>query len=636
MQPKSFVMLLMAAVLLAGCGRGAPPPAAKKASPKRTATAKAKGPEPKASEVRSPSKSTAQEGTAFPLGNSGATSTDADLAGKLAKAPTVSPPTADVAGQPSPSAAPPGVAPVAAAQNGLVELQFIGEQYTSAIIIHPRRILQSPPVANAKPEEMLALFERETEFKLQNLERVTILFSDASLAAQEMPAVLLQFSRAIDPDMVLPRMGLHDFVEKDGLRYVVNHDKTYAGKPAARGRMLIFAPPERMVQLVPASRTDSPLVSRLRSADVNHDLVGIFTIPDSLRPSVREFVAKVREANAGGNSKVPAEVVKATEVLPDGVESALFTLDVAGSPLAQISISAKDEAAAGELFKALNYQVEQMRPNLKEEFGSGPERALLPPQIAELIVEPLLDVLAKLKLEVRGKEVVASVPPIEGLGEKLAAGFSKAGTAARLTDRFNNMKQLGVAFHTYHDVWNILPPANVAKSQFYDKNGKPLLSWRVHILPMMECQPLYDKFHQDEPWDSEYNLKLAEMMPSFYKTTDHPTKTTLMVFFGNGALYDEDQKGHRFGEIRDGMSKTIMVVEAGPDKAVPWTKPDDLPFEPKNPKAALGTIKEDFLITLMGDGSVLKLPMDIADEEFRALITRAGGEDVDPLKLRRK
>jgi len=40
----------------------------------------------------------------------------------------------------------------------------------------------------------------------------------------------------------------------------------------------------------------------------------------------------------------------------------------------------------------------------------------------------------------------------------------------------------------------------------HDKHGKPLLSWRVQLLPYLpELDTLYQQFDLDEPWDSPHN-----------------------------------------------------------------------------------------------------------------------------------
>jgi Protein of unknown function (DUF1559) len=72
----------------------------------------------------------------------------------------------------------------------------------------------------------------------------------------------------------------------------------------------------------------------------------------------------------------------------------------------------------------------------------------------------------------------------------------------------NNLKQIALAFHSYHDATNGLP------SNITDKDGKPLLSWRVAILPYVEESQVYKQFNLEEPWDSATNKKLIEKMPS--------------------------------------------------------------------------------------------------------------------------
>ena len=57
----------------------------------------------------------------------------------------------------------------------------------------------------------------------------------------------------------------------------------------------------------------------------------------------------------------------------------------------------------------------------------------------------------------------------------------------------------------------------VAPAASHDKNGKPLLCWRVHILPYLGEEKLYKEFHLDEPWDSPHNKKLLSQMPKIYR-----------------------------------------------------------------------------------------------------------------------
>ena len=59
--------------------------------------------------------------------------------------------------------------------------------------------------------------------------------------------------------------------------------------------------------------------------------------------------------------------------------------------------------------------------------------------------------------------------------EVLMHPLSASRDAARLAQCRNNLKQIAVALHQYHDLYGSFPPAYIA-----DENGKPLHSWRVH------------------------------------------------------------------------------------------------------------------------------------------------------------
>src|SRR5438445_25177 len=75
-----------------------------------------------------------------------------------------------------------------------------------------------------------------------------------------------------------------------------------------------------------------------------------------------------------------------------------------------------------------------------------------------------------------------------------------------------------------------------------DAAGKPLLSWRVMLLPYLEQAPLYHQFRFNEPWDSEHNKKLLQHMPAVYAApgikTKEPGMTYYQGFVGKGAGWE--------------------------------------------------------------------------------------------------
>jgi hypothetical protein len=119
-----------------------------------------------------------------------------------------------------------------------------------------------------------------------------------------------------------------------------------------------------------------------------------------------------------------------------------------------------------------------------------------------------------------------------------------------------------------------LPPQAIR-----DGNGKPLLSWRVAILPYLGHGELYRQFHLDEPWDSPHNIQLMKKMPGEYEGNflmQAPRGfTRFQVFTGENTALDID--GNRIPDdfrLLGGPSSTFLVVEA--TDPVPWTKPEDI------------------------------------------------------------
>ena len=217
-----------------------------------------------------------------------------------------------------------------------------------------------------------------------------------------------------------------------------------------------------------------------------------------------------------------------------------------------------------------------------------------------------------------------SVPVMVAL---LLPAVQAAREAARRAQCINNLKQIGLAMHNYADANNGQFPGNIC-----DKDGKPLLSWRVAILPYIEQQQLYSKFHLDEPWDSPNNLPLSKYVVKVYtcpSSTDDPSSALsyYRAFVGNGAMFENDKRTNIFN-ITDGTSNTIMVAETS--EGVPWTKPDDVEFAPENPGDlfGLGSSHPGGFNALFGDGSVRFIKRTIDLNVLRALITRAGGEVV--------
>jgi hypothetical protein len=197
-----------------------------------------------------------------------------------------------------------------------------------------------------------------------------------------------------------------------------------------------------------------------------------------------------------------------------------------------------------------------------------------------------------------------------------------APTQADWQKSINNLKRIGVATHNYHDVNGVFP------SDVTDAAGKPILSWRVQILPYLEQDNLYKMFKLDEAWDGPTNKPLVEKLPTVFAPvrvkTKVPGTTFYQGFAGPGAMFDPDNRRIRMTTIFDGTSNTALVAEAA--VAVEWTKPADLKFDPQKDLPRLGGQFDGEFALLMCDGAVIKVKKDFDAATMKAAITRAGGE----------
>jgi len=203
----------------------------------------------------------------------------------------------------------------------------------------------------------------------------------------------------------------------------------------------------------------------------------------------------------------------------------------------------------------------------------------------------------------------------------LLPAVQAARESARQMQSSNNLRQIMLAMHNYHDANGKFPAQAIAQG-----DGNPLLSWRVAILPYLGEQALYDQFHLDEPWDSEHNIALLEQMPEFFRNPSNPPSarmTTYLVPMGKGVGLSSE--GLEMQEITDGTANTLAVLDVDPQFGVPWTKPDDLDIRQNE---VLDWLRAEGSNAGFFDGSVRIIDLEIDTEVLEAMMTRAGGEVV--------
>jgi hypothetical protein len=193
------------------------------------------------------------------------------------------------------------------------------------------------------------------------------------------------------------------------------------------------------------------------------------------------------------------------------------------------------------------------------------------------------------------------------------------------------LRQLGVAFLNYHEAQGHFPAPAIV-----DRAGKPLLSWRVALLPKLGYPSLYARFHLDEPWDSPHNRALLSEMPAEFACPSGDGRESGQTHYRVivGPAFDQysvntafaPDRGVEIREITDGTFSSILAIET--ETSVPWTKPNELHWAPGGSLPVLKSMHGDGTHIILGDGSPRYTKHSIETHTLLALITINGGEVV--------
>lgn len=213
----------------------------------------------------------------------------------------------------------------------------------------------------------------------------------------------------------------------------------------------------------------------------------------------------------------------------------------------------------------------------------------------------------------------------------LLPAVQQARTAARRTQSKNNLKQIGLAMHNYHDVYNMFPPGGI-----YTKKDDPYNAWMTSLLPYVEQSRLYDMLNPNEPWTSATNQPVFQnVVPQYLSPNVEPDHSKVgslgASHYAGNSQFLKKNAGRKMFEITDGTSNTIMAGEvAGGFMA--WGDPANL----RDPANGIGTGPNQFggpvgqmgVQVLAADGSVHFISDNVNPQVLKALASPDGGEQI--------
>lgn len=323
--------------------------------------------------------------------------------------------------------------------------------------------------------------------------------------------------------------------------------------------------------------------------------------------------------------------------LPGLTDAILLHLDLKGDAIAlDLTLVGIDESAAEQiegilqdsLIEAQTLAMTSIQQNLEQSDVSPAMRDAVQSyaaRISAMVMESFqpLRVERDVTIQAESELSIASTGVLVGL---LLPAVQAGRQAARRVQSSNNIKQIMLGIHNHHAAYQQLPLSAIA-----DDEGNPLLSWRVKLLPFLDEMELYEQFRLDEPWDSEHNLQVAQQVPEVYESIGlnvEPGHTIYQAVVGE-EIGIRPMQTTKFRDFLDGLSNSVLVLEADADEAVFWTQPKDLAIDLNDPLVGLGHARAGGFHVGMADGAVKFISENIDAQLFRKLLTRAGNEPVD-------
>ena len=530
----------------------------------------------------------------------------------------------------------PQITPVDDWQNDADVSSLLKPDFVAAVVIRPNRAFESPlvrkllaaePALQARREDL----EREIGVDPKLIDEMIFLFDRDSLKLPPrafvedprfMPALIVRHQQGTKQ-----MAGFPPFIFTESPKEKVYEGKRYlvGGQTAVHffsKTSFVASSEDKLKKMLSVKDPRGPLAEGRAEQDlvVAVDLESISDRLEVLRKSRR-----VQEH---------PELAKMLKQLSQA-KRLTFRMDLTEKPLLQLEIIGKDGQAATQLQKDIAAFLKSAKAGVPQE-SETKETQTIPAGIQAFL--PLAqNALNNLRLKKERNQLVVELQmPHAELPGLLEPYFEGARAERKRQQDRINLIQISLSLFGTYSVDRLLARA------IADSEGKPLLSWRVALLPYIDQRELYQKFHLDEPWDSPHNKSLIPLMPEFYRFQGDPEdgRTRILAVVGNESAFDvkvpphgeldDAPLGRSESEFEDGKAGTMVLVVVARDKAVPWTKPADFSLHSPKLLEELGTLPEETFWALMRDMSPRQLPSDIDQKTFHALATIAGGERIDP------
>ena len=399
----------------------------------------------------------------------------------------------------------------------------------AALTIRPQRIAAGERMKLAPLEVASAAGIEHVGIDPLKINRIDVLVGFPGPAGPQFGAVI-QLDEPFDINNLNPQMVDGNGLQTDGKFEYLSAPAPELIYHQADPNTIIFGTRIFAKQMVAPRQQLGKVANLLQKVKAESDVLAIVSV-DTLRPLIQGFADRPL-------SQLPPELAQQVEAIIESTDFVAVGANFANEERLQIVMAGATAADTDKVEAALQRSLEFFRETyagqVKQQFSGPSETEAAVRSYVDRVKDALAGQLMpvrqgdRLILEVQQFQSVAVIGTLTGI---MLPAVQAARQAARRMQSSNNLKQIGLAFHNFHDAYRTLPAA-----AGLNDDGEPMLSWRVALLPFLEEAALYEEFHLDEPWDSEHNITLLERMPAVYRHPSRNTQPGYTVCYGRRRL----------------------------------------------------------------------------------------------------
>lgn len=500
-----------------------------------------------------------------------------------------------------------------------LDLALVSSDAFAALVLFPQQLLTQEWAKDEKVQAGLTALVDRFGFDPKDCESMLLVVSPPE-NPEEIPFVgQMNFSSPIDFGEMASEFGdALSLTEEDGVSYYVTQDGRMAYHPQG-DRVILFGDLRQLRRLTQGTPPTGALARRLRSTELTGDAIVLMDF-DPVRPLLSQAASQAGQQLSGASDAGDFSPQQLVEKL----KSLVIRVDSSSKEVVTAELDLGDAALASQIASASKKQISQLK--LLGPLALSAAMKDQPEEVNQASSALLFGVLNGLKISSEQTNVLAKVSLPADSANQIQVLLMRAEQMRMQEQRREKLAEVGkVLAQTLDQGLEGVNPED--HPGWFDEQGHLKLSWRVHLLPALGEDELYSQFRLDEPWDSEHNSKLVDAIPSAFQSTPGSNATSFLALAGEGMAAAQGRPCLR-DEIKDDPALTVLLMDVGDRRAVPWSQPVDLSELDVESLAEISNDADGPVNVVNAAGEVRAMKRGCSPEQLKAILSIAGEEEV--------